>query len=137
MIHQFEQRGILAEEMPPDVTARLDRILLILAVHGFFHALEQQTGVVAGEQFIPIRAPDHLDHIPTRAAENTFEFLDDLAIAADGPIEPLQIAIHYPNEIVELFARRESELAERLGFVRFAIADEAPYAWLFLPSHEL
>ena len=44
MIHQFQQLGIFAEEMFARVTARLDGIFLIIAVHRFVHALEQQAG---------------------------------------------------------------------------------------------
>ncbi len=49
MVHQFEQFGIFAEEMFARVTARLDDIFLVIAVHAFLHALEQQAGFVARE----------------------------------------------------------------------------------------
>ena len=40
VMHEREQFGILAEEMLPDVAARLDGVFLVVAVHRFFHALE-------------------------------------------------------------------------------------------------
>jgi hypothetical protein len=60
---------------------------LIVAVHAFFHALEQQAGLVLADDLVPVGAPDDLDDIPTGAAEDAFEFLDDLAIAADRAVE--------------------------------------------------
>ena len=71
VVHQFEQFGIFAEEMFARVAARLDGILLVIAVHRLFHALEQQAGLVAREQIVPIGAPDDLDDVPARAAEQT------------------------------------------------------------------
>ena len=60
-----------------------------------------------------------------------FQFLDDFAVAAHRAVEPLQIAIDDPDQIVEIFARAERERAERFRFVRFAVADEAPDLRLF------
>ena len=45
MIHHLQQFGIFAKKMLAGVTARLDRIFLIIAVHRFFHAFEQQTAL--------------------------------------------------------------------------------------------
>ena len=58
--------------------------------------------------------------------ERGFEFLDDFAVAAHRAVEPLQIAIHDPDEVVEVLARRERERTERFRLVRFAVADKAP-----------
>ena len=57
MIHEFEQLGIFAKEMFARVAARLDAIFLIIAVHAFFHALEQQAGSCRAQQFHPNRCP--------------------------------------------------------------------------------
>ena len=57
MIHQLQQFGIFAEEMLARVAARLDRILLVIAVHRLFHALEQQAGLVARQQARPNPSP--------------------------------------------------------------------------------
>ena len=124
--HEFQQLGILAEEMFADVTARLDRVLLEVAVHGLFHPLDQKPALIRREQRIPIDAPNHFDDVPACAAENPFQFLDDLAVAAHGTVKALQIAVHHPDQIIEAFAGREGQRTERFRFIRFAVADEAP-----------
>ena len=126
MMHELEQLRIPAKEMFPHVAARLDDVFLIIAVHRFFHSLEQQTALVAREQIIPIRAPDDFDDIPTRTTERCFKFLDDLAVAAHRAIETLQVAIDDPDQVVEILARCERGRAERFRFIALAVADEAP-----------
>src|ERR1019366_38098 len=133
MIHQFEQFGIFAEEMPARVAARLDGIFLVIAVHRLFHAPEQQAALVAREQIVPITAPNDFDDVPAGAQERGFEFLDDFAVAAHGAVQSLQIAIHDPDEVVEVLARRERERTERFRLVRFAVADKAPDLGLLRP----
>src|SRR5215217_1721207 len=93
--------------MLPQVLARLNRVLLIFAVDDLAHSLDQQPVLVFCEQRIPVFAPDDLDDIPTRAPEHRLELLDDLAVAANGTIEALQIAVHDEDEVVDLFARRQ------------------------------
>src|ERR1700679_3490551 len=113
------------------VAARLDAIFLIFAVHTFFHALEQQAGLVALKQFIPFTAPDDLDDIPACAPEKPFQFLDDLSIAAYRSVQPLQVAVNDPDQIIEAFARAKRDGAERLRFVAFTVANKAPNFCLF------
>src|SRR5665213_1410179 len=97
MIHQFEQLRILAEEMPARVAARLDDVFLVIAVHAFFHALEQKAGRVALDDLIPFGPPNDLDDVPARAAKKTFKLLDNFSVAANRAVESLQIAVHDPN----------------------------------------
>ena len=49
VIHQREQLRILPKKMFANVTARLDRIFLIFAIHRFLHPLQQQTRLVIGQ----------------------------------------------------------------------------------------
>ena len=79
--------------MLPDVGAGLDGILLVIAVDGFFHALLGAGRLVGLDQRIPVGTPDHLNDVPAGAAENRFEFLDDLAVAAYRAIQALQVAV--------------------------------------------
>ena len=106
MIDHLEQLRILAEEMFARVAAGLHGIFLVVAVDRFFHAFEQQTLVIAGEQRVPIGAPDDFDDVPAGAAEQRFEFLNDLAVAAHRPVEPLEVAVDDPDQVVEIFPRR-------------------------------
>ena len=47
------------------------------------------------------RAPNDLDHVPARAAEDGLELLDDLAVAPHGAVEALQVAVHDERQVVE------------------------------------
>ena len=134
MAHHLEQPRIGAEEVLAEVRAGLDRVLLILAVDDFAHALDEQAVVVGREQRIPVAAPDHLDDVPAGAAEDRFELLDDLAVAADRAVEPLQVAVDDEDQVVELLARREGDGAERFRLVGLAVAEERPDLWLTTAS---
>ena len=75
---------------------------------------------------IPIAAPDHFDDVPSGAAEDRFQFLDDLAVAAHRAVEALQVAVDDENQVVESLARGQRDGAERFGLVHFAVAEEGP-----------
>ena len=55
------------------------------------------------------------------------QLLDDLAVAADGPVEALQVAVDDEHEVVEALTRREAQAGLALGLVELAVADEAPH----------
>ena len=127
VLDQLAQPGVGAEEVLADVGAVLDGVALALAVDGGVHLRQQETVDVAGEQVVPARAPDDLDHVPPGAAEHRLELLDDLAVAAHRAVEALQVAVDDPDEVVELLAAGERDRAERLGLVGLAVAEEAPH----------
>src|SRR5262249_6094488 len=52
---------------------------------------------------------------------------NDLAVAAHGPVEPLQVAVDDKDEVVELFASGNADSAGRFGLVHFAITQKRPY----------
>ena len=87
----------------------------------------QQAVVVGGEQRVPARAPDHLDHVPAGAAEVRLELLDDLAVAAHRAVEALQVAVDDEDQVVEVLAAGERDRAQRLGLVHLAVAQERPH----------
>src|SRR5262245_54205253 len=82
VIHKIQQLRIFREEMFAGIAARLDGILLVIAIDHLLHAAQEQTSVIGSQEFIPIRSPDDLDNIPAGSLENSFQFLDDLAVAA-------------------------------------------------------
>ena len=90
--HRLEL-GMAAEEVLARVRAAFGFERLVLAVDALFHRLAEEPVLIAREQRIPTRAPDHLDDVPTRALISGFELLNDLAVAAHGPVEPLQVAV--------------------------------------------
>ena len=126
MTHHLEQARIGAPEVLAQVCAVLDHVALILAVDDFVHALDEGAFGVAREQGVPVGSPEHLDDVPAGAAEDGLEFLDDLAVAADGAVQPLQVAVDDENQVVELFTRGKRDGTERLGFVRLAVTQKRP-----------
>src|SRR5205809_2608453 len=130
MLDELEQLGILAEEMLADVGAALDAVALIFAVDDLGHALDEQAGLVLGEERVPVAAPDDFDDVPAGAAEGGFQLLNDLAVAAHGAVEALQIAVDDEDQIVEPFARAERDGAETFRLVGLAVAEEAPDLFL-------
>ena len=126
VLDHVEQPRIDAPEVLADVGARFDGVLLILAVDDLSHALHEQAVAILREQRVPLAAPEHLDDVPAGAAERRLELLDDLAVAADRAVEPLQVAVDDEDQVVELFARRQRDRAERFGLVGLAVAEERP-----------
>ena len=128
VLDHLAQAGVGAEEVLPDVGPGLDGQLLVLAVERRVHAVEQDAVDVPGQQRVPPRAPDHLDDVPAGAAEDRLELLDDLPVAADRAVEPLQVAVDDEDEVVEVLAAGHAEGADGLGLVHLAVAHEAPDA---------
>ncbi len=126
-LDQRARLRIPAEELLAHVVAvaRLER--LVVAVERFAHQLDQHPGVVGSEQRIPTRAPQDLDDVPAGAAEDALELLNDLAVAAHRPVEPLQVGVDDEDEVVELFARGQREAGERLGLVHLSVTEESPH----------
>ena len=118
--------GVLAEEALAVVLAVVGREGLELAVDRMRECAQQRARAVAREQRVPVRAPQHLDHVPARAGELRLEFIDDAPVAAHRAVEPLQIAIDDEHEIVELLARGQRQRADRFRLVHLAVAEEAP-----------
>ena len=119
--------GVAAEEVLADVGSVLRLEVLVLAVDAFLHQLAQSAGRVPCEQRVPVRAPQTLDDVPAGSAEIGFELLHDLAVAAHGPVEPLQVAADDEYKVIELFASGERDRAEQLGLVHFPVAAEDPH----------
>src|SRR6202008_3608242 len=126
MLDHLQQPRIGSEKVLPEVGAALDEILLVLAVADLAHAPHQQAVAIGLNERIPIRAPDDLDDIPAGAAEDGFQLLDDLAVAAHRAVEALQVAVHDKDEVIQTFAERKRNRAERLGLIHLAVAKEGP-----------
>ena len=119
---------IRPEEVLPDVGAAHHRELLELAVDGAVHLLDQDAVPIAGQELVPLAAPDDLDDVPAGAAEDRLQLLDDLAVAADGPVEALQVAVDDERQVVQALVGGDVKRAERLGLVGLAVAQERPDA---------
>ena len=128
VLDELAQPRVRPEEVLPDVGAAGDRELLELAVERVVHLLDEDAVDVAGEELVPLAGPDDLDHVPAGAAEGRLELLDDLAVAADRAVEPLQVAVDDERQVVEALAGGDVERPERLGLVGLAVAEERPDA---------
>ena len=124
-----DQRGQLRrlrEKALAVVGAIVRRQGLELAVDGVRERAQQFARGIPSEQKVPIGTPQHLDHMPAGAGEQGFEFIDDAAVAAHRPVEPLQIAVDDEAQMVEAFARGQRQRADRFRLVHLAVAEEAP-----------
>ena len=101
-------------------------VVLVLAVDDFVHATLQDTVDVFGQQWVPETAPDDFGHVPLSTAEHAFEFLDDLAVAANRAVEALQVAVDDEDQVVELLAAGQGDGAQGFRLVTLAVAQETP-----------
>src|SRR5260370_35571162 len=113
MLHHLEQPGIGAKKVLPKVSPALDEIFLILAVGDLAHASKKHTIAIRLNEIVPIAAPDDLDDVPSRATENRFQFLDDLAVSTHRSVETLQVAVDHENQVVKPLSRTQRNRAVR------------------------
>ena len=102
MLDERPEAGIPSEEPLAKVCAVLDAVLLVFAVQGPGHNLDEASLGILLEQRIPVPAPDDLDHVPARAPEDRLQFLNDLPVAANGPVEALEVAVDDEDQVVQL-----------------------------------
>ena len=114
------------EEILADIGAVVRAEGLVIAVRRRIHEMHERALIVRGEQIVPAAAPDALDDVPARAAEEGLELLDDLAVAAHRPVEPLQVAVDDEGEVVELLEGGQLERTAALDLVHLAVAEERP-----------
>ena len=98
---QRRELRVLSEEVVAVVAPVLRREGLQLAVDRSREGPGQRAVRVPREQPVPVGAPDQLDDTPSGPHEQGLEFIDDPAVSPHGPVEPLQVAVHDPDEVVE------------------------------------
>ena len=126
--HQLLEERLRPEEVFSNVGAASDGVLLEFTVNGCIHLADEFAVVILRQKIVPLASPDHLDHVPASAAEETLQLLNDLSVAAHRTIKTLQVAVHHPGEVVQAFARRKGECASRLWLIHLAITKEGPDA---------
>ena len=102
-------------------------VFLQFTIDGFVQALQQYAFLVACKQRIPVAAPQQLDDVPARAGKQALQLLNDGAVAAHRAIQPLQIAVHHKNQVIQFFACGERQTRQRFRFIHFAVPDKRPY----------
>ena len=127
VLHQGLGAGVAAEEMLLDVGAVVGLVGLEVTIGGGVHQIHQRAVLVGVQQGVPLAAPHHLDDVPAGTAEERFEFLNDLAVAADRAVESLQVAVDHERQVVERFVGRDLDQPPRLGLVHLAVAEERPH----------
>ena len=105
VFNQLQQIGMPTEEVVANVGSGLDAVLLELTVYDLAERLDEDARLIGIEQRLPVAAPHDLDDVPTGSTEDTFEFLNDLAVASNWPVQPLQVAVDDPSEVVEFLSR--------------------------------
>jgi hypothetical protein len=123
---QGGQFRALAEEMLAVVAPILGSKGLHLPIDRGAQGLGQRACEIAREQPVPVAAPQQLDHVPARAREQPLQFVDDAAIAALRAVQPLQIAVDHPDQVVQPLACGQREGAHAFGLVHLAVAEHAP-----------
>ena len=128
VLDELAEPRIRPEEVLADVCPVGDRHALRFAVGRLGHFVHEHAVDVARKEIVPLPRPEHLDDVPARPAEDRFELLDDLSVAANRSVEALQVAVHDEREVVESLAGRDVQRPKRLGLVALAVADERPHA---------
>ena len=125
--YQFGSFGVAVKEVFAYKSAIIGFVGLVVAIEHFHHQLAQFAAFIACEQWLPVAAPDELNHVPAAAAKLAFEFLNDFAVTTHGAIEPLQVAIDDKNQVIKSLTRRHADSTQTFNFVHFAIAAKRPY----------
>ena len=124
--HHFEQFRRMAKEVLAGIATAPDLVSLIVAVDDLFHASPQDSMGIFGEQWIPVAPPDHLENTPACTPKTRLELLDNFAIASNGTIQSLKIAVDHKNQIVELLTAGQRDGPQALRFIGLAVAQKAP-----------
>ena len=122
----FAQLRIFAEEVFAHVRPVACLHHLILAVDDLLHTLDQHPVFVTRQQLVPIAAPNQFEHVPARATEVALKLLNNLAVATHRTVEALQVAVDNEHQVIELFAARHADRAERFGLVHLTVAAKHP-----------
>mmetsp|Transcript_43067 Transcript_43067/g.119095 ORF Transcript_43067/g.119095 Transcript_43067/m.119095 type:complete len:533 (+) Transcript_43067:1495-3093(+) len=123
-----EKAMLLKDVLANQSTVRFCMEPLAVAIGCGFQRLDETAVTVGLDELVELRAPNELYHVEPGSAEHTFELLDDLRITAYGAIEPLVVAIHDENHVVEPLAPCHRNRVDRFGLVHLAIPDEGPDA---------
>ena len=128
VLDHLAQPRVGAEEVLADVRARLDRVLLEVAVERRVHLVDEHAVDVAGEQVVPGARPRStlmtFQPMPRNIDSNSWI---TLPLPRTGPSRRCRLQLTTKIRLSRLLARREAQRGDRLGLVDLAVADEAPH----------
>ena len=127
MLHQVLGARVATEEVFPHIAAVVGLVGLEITVGGDVHQVHQRAVAIRLQQCIPFAAPDHLDDVPARAAEERLQLLDDFAVAANRAVEALQVAVDDEGQVVQRLQRGDMGQTAALRLVGFAVAQKRPH----------
>ena len=131
--HVFDQSGgfrVTVEEVLTHVAAVTGLHGLIVTIHGLVHQLDQLAGSVFLQQLIPLATPDDLGDIPAGACKQTFQLVDDLAVADNRTVQTLQVAVDHEHQVVELFTHGNGQGTLGFRLVHLAVTQEGVHGLL-------
>mmetsp|Transcript_49061 Transcript_49061/g.110338 ORF Transcript_49061/g.110338 Transcript_49061/m.110338 type:complete len:220 (-) Transcript_49061:1053-1712(-) len=124
--HAVQEAMLLEDVLADDRAVGLGVEPLAITVGGLLERLDELAVVVSLDQFVELPTPDELDDVETSAAEGALELLNDLGIPAHGTIQPLVVAVHDEDHVVEPLAARNRDGRDGLRLVHLAITHEGP-----------
>ncbi len=129
LLDQLLGAGVAAEEVVADVAAVIGLVGLVVTVGRGVHQVHQRAVAIGVQQGVPFAAPPHhLDDVPAGAAEEGLQLLDDLAVAAHGAVEALQVAVDDEGQVVQALERGDVGQAAALRLVHLPpVTEEGPH----------
>ena len=92
-LDEFRGSRVASEEVFANESAVFGFIGLVVAVGSLVHQVDKRAVSIAGQQVVPFATPNDLDDIPTSAAEEAFQFLNNFSVASNRTIKTLQVAV--------------------------------------------
>mmetsp|Transcript_37037 Transcript_37037/g.117885 ORF Transcript_37037/g.117885 Transcript_37037/m.117885 type:complete len:813 (-) Transcript_37037:807-3245(-) len=128
--HAVQEPVLLEDVLPHQGAVRLGVEPLAVAVQRGLQGLDEPAVVVCLDELGELLPPDELDDIEAGAAEGALKLLHDLGVAAHGAVEPLVVAVHDEDHVVQLLAAGDRDGRDGLGLVHLTVAHEGPDAAL-------
>ena len=108
------------------VGAAVKLTVLQLTIAHLIHSLEEQSRLVALQQWVPSPTPNHFNDVPAGTAENTLELLNNFSVATHRSVKTLQVTVHNKVQVSQAFSTCQPNGPQGLGLITFAIAHETP-----------
>mmetsp|Transcript_119402 Transcript_119402/g.349350 ORF Transcript_119402/g.349350 Transcript_119402/m.349350 type:complete len:412 (+) Transcript_119402:976-2211(+) len=102
--HAVQKTRLLEDVFPNEGAVSLGMQPLTVTVRDFLKSFDELAIMVSLDKLAELTTPNQLDHIKACTAERALKLLHDLRVPAHGPIQPLVVAVHYEDHVVELLS---------------------------------